>query len=79
LDRSCVTTFKDADEALEIANDTLMVSAQACVDARYQPRLSLRPEIKAGRVWTNCYHLYRHTRLSGVTSNPVSAVVRITA
>jgi aldehyde dehydrogenase len=53
-----VTTFKDEAEALEIANDTLYG-----LGAGVWSRDSARPcrmgrGIKAGRVWTNCHHLY---------------------
>jgi aldehyde dehydrogenase len=53
-----VTTFKDEAEALEIANDT-MYGLGAGVWAR-DGALAYRMGrgIKAGRVWTNCYHLY---------------------
>ncbi len=53
-----VTTFKTEAEALEIANDT-PYGLGAGVWAR-DGSLAYRMGrgIKAGRVWTNCYHLY---------------------
>ena len=53
-----VTTFKTEAEALEIANDT-QYGLGAGVWAR-DGSLAYRMGrgIKAGRVWTNCYHLY---------------------
>ena len=53
-----VTTFKNEAEALEIANDT-PYGLGAGVWAR-DGSLAYRMGrgIKAGRVWTNCYHLY---------------------
>ena len=53
-----VTTFKDEAEALEIANDT-MYGLGAGVWTRDGARAyRMGRGIKAGRVWTNCYHLY---------------------
>ena len=53
-----VTTFKDEAEALAIANDT-MYGLGAGVWTRDQSRaFRMARGIQAGRVWTNCYHLY---------------------
>ena len=53
-----VTTFSDEDEALRIANDT-MYGLGAGVWTRDGNRaFRVGRAIKAGRVWTNCYHLY---------------------
>jgi aldehyde dehydrogenase len=53
-----VTTFKDEAEALAIANDT-MYGLGAGVWTRDQNRaFRMARGIQAGRVWTNCYHLY---------------------
>jgi aldehyde dehydrogenase len=53
-----VTTFKDEAEALELANDT-MYGLGAGVWTRDMSRAyRMGRAIKAGRVWTNCYHLY---------------------
>jgi aldehyde dehydrogenase len=55
---SSVTTFKDEDEAIEIANDTLY-GLGAGVWTRDAHQLYKVPRaIKAGRVWVNCYHNY---------------------
>ena len=53
-----VTTFKDEAEALAIANDT-MYGLGAGVWSRGGARaVRMGRGIQAGRVWTNCYHLY---------------------
>ncbi len=53
-----VTTFKDETEALAIANDT-MYGLGAGVWTRDGSRaFRVGRGIQAGRVWTNCYHLY---------------------
>jgi len=53
-----VTTFKDEEEALEIANDTIygLGSGVWSRDAHQLHKFSRG--IQAGRVWVNCYHLY---------------------
>ncbi len=53
-----VTTFKDEDEAIEIANDTIY-GLGAGVWSRDAHQLhKVSRAIQAGRVWVNCYHLY---------------------
>jgi len=53
-----VTTFKDDEEALSIANDTLY-GLGAGIWSRDANRLyRFGRAIQAGRVWTNCYHAY---------------------
>ena len=53
-----VTTFKDFDEAMQIANDT-MYGLGAGVWARdVNTAYRAGRAIQAGRVWTNCYHIY---------------------
>ena len=53
-----VTTFKDAEEALQIANDTAfgLGAGVWTRDANLAHRMGRG--IESGRVWTNCYHLY---------------------
>jgi aldehyde dehydrogenase len=53
-----VTTFRDEADALRIANDT-MYGLGAGVWTRDGSRMfRMARGIQAGRVWTNCYHLY---------------------
>jgi aldehyde dehydrogenase len=52
------TTFKTAEEAIAIANDTLY-GLGAGVWTRDAHELYTMPRaIQAGRVWVNCYHAY---------------------
>jgi aldehyde dehydrogenase len=53
-----VTTFKDEDEALAIANDTLYGLGAGVWTRDINRAYRFGRGIQAGRVWTNCYHLY---------------------
>ena len=53
-----VTTFKDEAEALEIANDTVYGLGAGVWTRDGSLAYRMGRGIKAGRVWTNCYHLY---------------------
>jgi aldehyde dehydrogenase len=53
-----VTTFKDEDDALAIANDTLYGLGAGVWTRDMNRAYKFGRAIKAGRVWTNCYHLY---------------------
>ncbi len=67
-----VTTFRDEDEALAIANDT-MYGLGAGVWTRDGGRaFRMGRAIKAGRVWTNCYHHYpAHAAFGGYKASGV--------
>jgi len=53
-----VTKFKDDDEALAIANDTLYGLGSGVWTRNGTRAYRFGRAIQAGRVWTNCYHLY---------------------
>ncbi len=53
-----VTTFKDEAEALEIANDTPYGLGAGVWTRDGSTAYRMGRAIKAGRVWTNCYHAY---------------------
>jgi aldehyde dehydrogenase len=53
-----VTKFRDFDEAIELANDTLYGLGAGVWSRDGNTAYQVGREIKAGRVWTNCYHLY---------------------
>ncbi|MFD4351410.1 aldehyde dehydrogenase [Nocardia sp. NPDC058518] len=53
-----VTTFDSTEEALQIANDTLYGLGAGVWTRDMNAAYRLGRGIKAGRVWTNCYHAY---------------------
>ena len=53
-----VTTFTDEADALRIANDTLYGLGAGVWTRDGARAFRMGRGIKAGRVWTNCYHLY---------------------
>ena len=53
-----VTTFKDEAEALRIANDTPYGLGAGVWTRDASTAYRMGRAIKAGRVWTNCYHAY---------------------
>ena len=53
-----VTTFKNDEEALEIANDTLYGLGAGVWSRDVNRCYRFGRAIEAGRVWTNCYHAY---------------------
>ncbi len=53
-----VAPFKDYNEAMSIANDTLYGLGAGVWSRDGNTAYRAGREIKAGRVWTNCYHAY---------------------
>ncbi|WP_226581744.1 aldehyde dehydrogenase family protein [Halobacillus litoralis] len=53
-----VTTFKDKEEAMKIANDTLYGLGAGIWTRDMNTAYRFGRGIEAGRVWTNCYHAY---------------------
>ncbi|WP_414039856.1 aldehyde dehydrogenase [Acidithiobacillus sp. M4-SHS-6] len=53
-----VTTFKDFDDAIAIANDTLYGLGAGVWTRDLNTAFKAGRAIRAGRVWTNCYHAY---------------------
>jgi aldehyde dehydrogenase len=67
-----VTTFHDDDEALAIANDTLYGLGAGVWTRDLNRAHHFGREIQAGRVWTNCYHLYpAHAAFGGYKQSGV--------
>ncbi|MEJ6707331.1 MAG: aldehyde dehydrogenase family protein [Amylibacter sp.] len=67
-----VTTFKTDEEALEIANDTLYGLGAGVWSRNINTCYRMGRAIKAGRVWTNCYHAYpAHAAFGGYKQSGV--------
>ena len=68
-----VTSFNDYDDAIAIANDTLYGLGAGVWSRDGNTAYRAGRDIKAGRVWVNCYHVYPRTRRSAATNSPASA------
>ena len=67
-----VTKFKDEAEALHIANDTLYGLGAGVWSRDMNTAYRMGRGIQAGRVWTNCYHLYpAHAAFGGYKQSGV--------
>ena len=67
-----VTTFKTEAEALELANDTLYGLGAGVWSRNGNVAYRMGRGIKAGRVWTNCYHHYpAHAAFGGYKESGV--------
>ncbi|MEZ5057949.1 MAG: aldehyde dehydrogenase family protein [Saprospiraceae bacterium] len=54
----CVTPFKDEEDAVRIANDTLYGLGAGVWTRNTHQAYQISRQIQAGRVWVNCYHAY---------------------
>jgi aldehyde dehydrogenase len=67
-----VAKFKTEDEALSLANDTLYGLGSGVWSRDANTCYRMGRGIKAGRVWTNCYHLYpAHAAFGGYKQSGV--------
>jgi aldehyde dehydrogenase len=67
-----VTTFSDDAEALEIANDSLYGLGAGVWTRDMNRAYRMGRAIKAGRVWTNCYHQYpAHAAFGGYKASGI--------
>ena len=67
-----VTTFKDEAEALAIANDTEFGLGAGVWSRDMNRAYRMGRGIQAGRVWTNCYHMYpAHAAFGGYKKSGV--------
>jgi aldehyde dehydrogenase len=67
-----VTTFDSVDEALKLANDTLYGLGAGVWTRDGNTAYRMGREIKAGRVWTNCYHAYpAHAAFGGYKNSGI--------
>jgi len=67
-----VTTFKDEEEALAIANDTLYGLGAGVWSRDTNRAFRMGRGIQAGRVWTNCYHHYpAHAAFGGYKASGI--------
>jgi aldehyde dehydrogenase len=67
-----VTTFKDEEEALAIANDTEFGLGAGLWTRDINRAFRVGRGIQAGRVWTNCFHQYpAHAAFGGYKKSGV--------
>ena len=67
-----VTRFKDDEEALSIANDTLYGLGAGVWSRDGNRAYRFGRAVQAGRVWTNCYHLYpAHAAFGGYKASGI--------
>jgi len=75
-----VTTFKTAEEAVAIANDTSYGLGAGVWTRNGTQAYQMGRAIQAGRVWTNCYHLYpAHAAFGGYKKSGIGRETHKTA
>jgi len=75
-----VTTFKTAEEAIAIANDTNYGLGAGVWTRNGTQAYQMGRAIQAGRVWTNCYHLYpAHAAFGGYKKSGIGRETHKTA
>jgi len=68
----CVTRFRDFDDAIRIANETAYGLGAGVWTRDANTAYKAGRAIEAGRVWTNCYHLYpAHAAFGGYKSSGI--------
>lgn len=73
-----VTTFKDEAEAIAIANDSEFGLGSGLWTRDINRAYRVGRAIKAGRVWTNCYHLYpAHAAFGGYKKSGVGRELHV--
>lgn len=69
---AALTTFRDMDEAIAIANDTMFGLGAGVWSRNGTTAYKMGRAIEAGRVWTNCYHAYpAHAAFGGYKSSGI--------
>ena len=67
-----LTSFRDFDDAVRIANDTLYGLGAGVWSRDMNTAYRVGRALQAGRVWTNCYHLYpAHAAFGGYKQSGV--------
>ncbi len=54
----CVTSFKDEQDAISIANDTKYGLGAGIWSRNMHEIQNISRKVEAGRIWVNCYHAY---------------------
>ncbi len=69
-----VTTFKTVEDAIAIGNDTIYGLGAGVWSRNGNVAYRVGREIQAGRVWTNCYHMYpAHAAFGGYKHRATAA------
>ena len=75
-----VTTFKTMEDAIRIANDTEYGLGAGVWSRNGSTAYQMGRAIQAGRVWTNCYHLYpAHAAFGGYKKSGIGRETHLSA